>query len=114
MVDFEKDQSKIPGGLAGGKASAQRPREDREESARKAAETRHRNMVGPGSPAEAGQQQDYTQELQGNTWAVERDGRGIKAQIAAADEEADAVNRARDRDDADYDPNNPAEEELKA
>jgi hypothetical protein len=44
-MNYEKDQSKLPGGYAGGKASAERPAEDRQESARKAADTRRRNMV---------------------------------------------------------------------
>ena len=44
-AEHGKDQTKIPGGKAGGAASAARPEEDRRESSRKAAVTRAQNQV---------------------------------------------------------------------
>jgi hypothetical protein len=49
-ADFPKDQSKIPGGQAGGAALAARPEEDRRESSRKAAVTRRQNQVRARTP----------------------------------------------------------------
>ena len=52
------------------KTTAERPEEDRRESARKAADTSFHNMVRPGIP---GQPQSYDAELRGATVAVERE-----------------------------------------
>eukprot|EP00887_Chlorella_sp_A99_P004308 scaffold15.g4308.t1 len=103
-ADYPKDPSKISGGKAGGAASAARPTEERQESARKAAETRRQNQIGPGVPAEAGQPQDYNAELRGATWQVEREGdtEALQENLRAGDEEAEQVERARDRADPDY------------
>ncbi|GAB4817113.1 hypothetical protein N2152v2_004159 [Parachlorella kessleri] len=108
-----KDQTKIPGGKAGGAASAARPEEDRRESSRKAAVTRAQNMIGPGHPGAADQPQSYDAELTGATFAVEREGDedALQEQLAAADEEADKTNRFQEKNDPDYDPSNPAEEQ---
>lgn len=70
---MEKDESKVPGGFAFGKASAERPREERVESAQKAAQTRRDEMVGAGKTAAGEQPQPYEAELRGNTWKVERE-----------------------------------------
>ncbi|KAL4441495.1 hypothetical protein ABPG77_001999 [Micractinium sp. CCAP 211/92] len=106
MSDLPKEESKIPGGLAGGRASAQRPEEDRRESSRKAAATRHTNMVGPGEPATTGQAQSYDAEQRGATWAIEHEGQedAVKRQLAQGDREAEAMEAYRDKQDPDYRP----------
>ncbi|KAL4444261.1 hypothetical protein ABPG75_011998 [Micractinium tetrahymenae] len=106
MSDLPKEESKIPGGLAGGHASAERPEEDRRESSRKAAATRHTNMVGPGEPASTCQPQNYEAERRGATWAIEREGEvgAVKQQLAQGDREAEAIESYRDKQDPDYRP----------
>lgn len=93
--------------------AAARPAEDRQASSRTAAGTRYRNVVGPAALAQEGQEQDYNAEMRGATWKVERDeGKNVQQQLRAGDEEADAVNAARDRNDPDYKPTNPREEVM--
>ncbi|PSC75813.1 plasmid stabilization [Micractinium conductrix] len=109
-MDLPKDESKVPGGLAGGKASAERPEEDRRESSRKAAATRAQNMVGPGMPAQAGQPQSYDAELRGGSWAVQREGDvgALRAQVAEGDRQAAEIEQYKDKQDPDYDPSKEA------
>lgn len=69
--------------------------------------------MGPGIPGEAGQPQDYNAELRGSTWKIERDEqKGVQQQLRVGDQEADAVNAARDRADQDYNPENSREEDM--
>jgi len=93
---YEKDPTKIPGGKAGGAASARRPSPDRRESSRKA-HLPHEN--------------DYTQEERGSSWQIEKDPNvskeALDEQYAAGDEEGAAVQARVEKADRDYDPTNP-------
>jgi hypothetical protein len=56
---------------------------------------------------------DYKSELRESAWKVQRDEPGaVEEQLREGDKQAEAVEASRDKQDRDYDPNNPAEEEI--
>ncbi|DBA75573.1 TPA: hypothetical protein ACH3X2_009128 [Trebouxia sp. C0005] len=94
-----KDKSKVPGGKAGGAASAKRPESDRKASSKKA----HANYADDG------------QEKQASKLLVEEDAQGdVKEAIAEGDKAADKIQAQVNKEDADFDPDNAAEDEVEA
>jgi hypothetical protein len=102
---IEKDPTKIPGGKAGGAAFARKPSPDRRESSRKAHETQAKNMRG---------EDDHTMEDRGSSWQIEKDlnvsKEALEEQYRAGEEEGAAVQARVEKEDKDYDPNNPDDE----
>ena len=80
--------------------TARRPSPDRRASSKKAHGT---------------QDADYSQETRASKWQIEREGdEDIKEAVADGDKAGEEVQAAVDKEDADFDPENPAEDEVEA
>eukprot|EP00884_Botryococcus_braunii_P022395 jgi/Botrbrau1/883/Bobra.0167s0008.2 len=100
-----KDASKLPGGKAGGAASAARPQKDRHKSSKKAGATQSKDMTGPG--------QDFGQEIRGSSWKAEREGDKTLQEVAKqGDEEGERTEALIEKQDPDFNPDAPDDADV--
>ena len=72
-----------------------------------------RSKTAEGQKTGSASRNDYEQELGSAQLQVERErNKDVERELREGDKEADAMNESRERQDPDYDPGNPREEQI--